>query len=268
MYIINNMWDNDDVKITKQVDGFSVLEYCRDLSVTQENAQISFYCSRMNVHKKQLICDLSQSPVTIQPGMMQMMVGDVKATTGLRGAGDFLKKSFRGMVTKESAIKPEYTGTGTLILEPTYKHIILLDMKDWHHGLVIDDCMFMACDSKIKQKLVARTNASSAILGNEGLFNLCFESNKGGVVALESNVAQEELITIELQDDVLKIDGNMAIAWSKSLEFTVERSGSTLAGSVASKEGLVNVYRGTGRVLVSPVQKTIPVVEHNEMEEM
>ena len=60
---------------------------------------------------------------------------------------------------------------------------------------------------------------------------------------------------ITLDNDVLKVDGNMAIAWSGSLEFTVERSGKTLVGSAASGEGLVNVYRETGRVLLAPVVK-------------
>ena len=45
--------------------------------------------------------------------------------------------------------------------------------------------------------------------------------------------------------------------WSGSLDFTVERSGKSLIGSAASGEGLVNVYRGTGKVLLTPVQKTI-----------
>ena len=44
----------------------------------------------------------------------------------------------------------------------------------------------------------------------------------------------------------------MALAWSPSLNFTVERSGKSLIGSAASGEGLVNVYRGTGSVLMSP----------------
>ncbi len=61
---------------------------------------------------------------------------------------------------------------------------------------------------------------------------------------------------IVLQEDVLKVDGNFAIAWSNSLDFTVERSGKSLIGSAASGEGLVNVYRGTGRVLLAPVAKT------------
>lgn len=255
-YQIKNMFDNDDVQVTKVLNGFSVLEYKRDLSVTPENAEMAYFSSQMHVRKKQLICDISQGPVTLQPGAMQMMVGDVRATTGLKGATDFIKKSFRGMATGEAAIKPEYTGSGTLILEPTFKHIVLLDMNEWKDGLVVDDGLFMACDARVKQKAIARSNVSSAVLGNEGLFNLAFESNAGGVVALESNVPEEEIIRIELVEDVLKIDGNMAIAWSRSLDFTVERSGKTLIGSATSGEGLVNVYKGTGTVLVSPVNNT------------
>ena len=43
------------------------------------------------------------------------------------------------------------------------------------------------------------------------------------------------------------------LAESGSLSFTVERSGKSLIGSAASGEGLVNVYRGTGKVLLAPV---------------
>ena len=105
----------------------------------------------------------------------------------------------------------------------------------------------------MKHKTVMRSNFSSAVAGNEGLFNLGIVGNEG-VVCLESACPKEELVTIELQDDVLKVDGNMAIAWSGSLNFTVERSGKSLVGSAASGEGLVNVYRGTGKVLLAPVR--------------
>ena len=98
-----------------------------------------------------------------------------------------------------------------------------------------------------------RSNLSSAIAGNEGLFNLSLNGN--GVFCIESDCPKEELIEIELQNDVLKVDGNYAIAWSKGLDFTVERSGKSLIGSAASGEGLVNVYRGTGRVLMMPTAK-------------
>lgn len=139
-----------------------------------------------------------------------------------------------------------------MVLEPTYKHLLLLNLDDWNNSVVLDDGLFLACDSSIRHKAVMRSNLSSAVAGNEGLFNLGLTGS--GIVCLESLCPREELIEITLQDDVLKVDGNMAIAWSGSLSFTVERSGKSLIGSAASGEGLVNVYRGTGKVLLAPVQ--------------
>ena len=143
-----------------------------------------------------------------------------------------------------------------LVLEPTYRFPLLLDAAEWNGSVVLDDGLFLACDSTLEQKAVMRTNISSAALGGEGLFNLGLTGN--GIFAIESRCPREELIEIELENDVLKVDGNLALAWSKSLEFTVERSGKTLVGSAASGEGLVNVYRGTGKVLLAPIDKTMP----------
>jgi len=255
MYQIRNFTDNDDIRVLDKQGAFTVIEYQRDLSVAPGNAQMAYFCNEMNVRKRQVVCDVARSPITVQAGAMQWMVGNVNATTGLKGVGDLLGKAMRGKVTGESAIKPEYTGTGTLVLEPTYKHIILLNVAEWNGSIVLDDGLFLACEAGLKHKAVMRSNLSSAVAGGEGLFNLGITGN--GVVCLESDCPKEELIEIVLENDVLKVDGNMAIAWSGTLDFTVERSGKTLLGSAASGEGLVNVYRGTGKVLLAPVRSGI-----------
>lgn len=253
MYTISNFTDNDDVKVISELGAFQVVEYQRDLSVSPGSAVTAYYSALMNVRKRHLVCHLSKSRVTIQAGAMQWMLGNVNATTGVKGVGDFFGKAMRGKVSGESAIKPEYTGDGILVLEPTYRHLILMDTSDWGGSVVLDDGLFLACDSALQQKAVARANLSSAVAGGEGLFNLSLNGN--GVFCIESECPKEELIEITLQNDVLKIDGNLAIAWSKSLDFTVERSGKSLIGSAASGEGLVNVYRGTGKVLMMPTAK-------------
>lgn len=253
MYNINNFQNNDDVRVLDNQGPFSVIEYKKDLSVNPSTAMLSYYCNEMNVRKRQLVCDLKNADITLQAGAMQWSVGNVNATTGIKGVGDLFGKAIRGKMTGESAIKPEYTGNGTLVLEPTYRHILLMNTADWNGAVVLDDGLFLACDSVLQQKAVMRSNISSAALGGEGLFNLCLTGN--GVFAIESRCPKEELIEITLDNDVLKVDGNLAIAWSNSLDFTVERSGKTLVGSAASGEGLVNVYRGTGKVLLAPVEK-------------
>ena len=249
----NNLYDNGNMKMIDQRDCIKVFEHQRDLSVNPGSAMAAYYAAEMNVRRRQVLIELNGNTFTVQAGAMQWMAGNVNATTGIKGVGDLFGKAVRGKVTGESAIKPEYTGDGTMVLEPTYRHIILLDLADWNGSIVLDDGLFLACDSNLKHKAVMRSNLSSAVAGGEGLFNLGI--NGSGVFCLESPCPREELVEITLDNDVLKIDGNMAIAWSGSLNFTVERSGKSLIGSAASGEGLVNVYRGTGKVLLAPVAK-------------
>ena len=252
---------NENRKFAKSIGNFHVLEYVQDASVSPMNAMNEYFMSKMGVRRRQVVIDIDKDhSAIIQAGAMQWMGGNVRATSGVKGIGDLLGKAIKGAVTKETAVKPEYVGEGCLVLEPTYKYIILADIGKWGPaGMTIEDGMFLACDANVKSKVVARKNLSSAVLGNEGLFNLSLHGN--GVAALESNVPEDELIEVILENDELKIDGNLAVCWSSNLEFTVERSTKTLVGSAVSGEGLVNVYRGTGRVLMCPVAPTASLFE-------
>lgn len=254
MRIVN--LENNNRKIISTINNFHVLEYVQDASVSPMNAIDEYFMSKMNVRRRQVIIDISREhSAVIQAGAMQWMGGNVQATSGVKGLGDLFGKAIKGAVTKETAVKPEYIGEGFLVLEPTYKYIILQDVSKWGSvGMTIEDGMFLACDANVKRNIVARKTLSSAVLGGEGLFNMSLQGN--GAVALESNVPEDELIEIELENDELKIDGNLAVCWSSNLDFTVERTTKTLVGSAVSGEGLVNVYRGSGRVLMSPVAPT------------
>ena len=252
---------NENRKYAKSIGNFHVLEYVQDASVSPMNAMNEYFMSKMNVRRRQVVIDIDKDhSAIIQAGAMQWMGGNVRATSGIKGIGDFLGKAIKGAVTKETTVKAEYVGEGCLVLEPTYKYIILADVGKWGSaGMTIEDGMFLACDANVKSNVVARKNLSSAVLGGEGLFNLSLQGN--GVAALESNVPENELIEVILENDELKIDGNLAVCWSSNLEFTVERSTKTLVGSAVSGEGLVNVYRGTGRVLMCPVAPTTSLFE-------
>ena len=246
--------ENENRKIVNTMGAFSVLEHMKDLSVNSLTAQNEYFMSKMNVRRRQVIVMLDGSnSAVLQAGAMQWTAGNIQCETGVKGVGDFVGKMFKGAATKESAVKPIYRGNGILMLEPTYKHIILIDVAQWGAGIVLEDGMFLACDGTVNQKVISRANVSSALLGGEGLFNLCLSGQ--GIAALESNVPLDELIEIDIHGEELKIDGNMAVCWSSSLNFTVEKSTKSLLGSAVSGEGLVNVYRGTGKVLMAPIPR-------------
>lgn len=251
MFQLGNFYDNNNMKCINQLGQYKVFEHERDLSVSPYNAETAYFASAMNVRRRQVLVELNNTGCKVQAGAMQWSLGNVEMSSGVT-MGNFFGKALGAKVTGETMSKPEYYGQGLLMLEPTYKHIIMVDVAQWG-SIVLQDGLFLACDQTIQHKVIARNNLSSAVLGGEGLFNLSLTGN--GVAVLESPVPQQELIQFNLQNDVVKIDGNMAIAWSGSLEFTVEKSSKSLIGSAVSGEGFVNVYRGTGSILMAPTSK-------------
>ena len=250
--IRNFIGENDNIIVLDEKGPFKVIEYEKDLSVTPAEAISKYFSSQMNVRPRQLVVDLSKTVgIYLQAGAMQWMSGDNKLSSGITGIGDFGKKYLKSKVTGETTVKPEYSGNGYLVTEQTYKHLILLDLDDWDNNLMIDDGLFLAAEKSVELLVKRRTNLSSAAAAAEGLFNSVLSGK--GFICLESKIPFKELIIIELNNDTVSIDGPMAIAWTSTLNLTVERSAKTFVGSAVSGEGFVNVYRGTGRILMAPL---------------
>lgn len=248
-FTISNLTDNSNVVIKEKLGPFSVLEYKTDLSsTTLADAQANFYMTKSNMKKRQVMVELN-GEIMMSAGAMQYYVGNIEMTSGVKGAGGLLRNLVAGAVSGESAVKPLYKGQGTIMMEPTYKYLWLIDVDNDH--IVLDDGLFLACETSLQTQVVSRKNLSSAALGGEGLFNLSARGK--GVLVVEAPIPSEEAVIVELKNDVLRVDGNFAMMWSHSLDFTVERSGKSLLGSAASGEGLVNVYRGTGLVWLAPL---------------
>ena len=179
----NLLEETDSRKIVEKRGRFTVVEYLRDISVSPKMAQEAYFASEMNVRKRQLIADIDpKTGVYAQAGEMQMMIGDVEAATNVKGAGDFLKKLVKSSVTSETIIKPRYTGKGSLVLEPTFYHILLVDLDEWEGDVVIEDGMFLACEDTVDIEVTSRKNVSSLILGGEGIWNTMLAGY--GIVAL------------------------------------------------------------------------------------
>lgn len=234
-----------------ELGAVKVYEYKKDLSTNPLSAMFAYYASEMNIRKRQVWIELKDDSYRLQAGAMQMMIGNISAKSDVKSAGDFLGKMVKSVVNNESAVKPLYSGSGTLILEPTYKHIILVNPKDWDGGIVVEDGMYLASSGDINIDMQSRANFSSAILGGEGLFNTKLVGD--GVAVLESSVPYDELMEITLENSIARIDGPYAVAWSGNLDFTVEKVNKSFISSMATGEGVVNVYRGTGKILVAPI---------------
>lgn len=246
----NFLGQNQNLRPLEQKGPFTVFEHIRDMSVSPFEATTKYFMSQMNCCQRQVLIQLNDNAIKLKPGEMQFMSGMIEQTSGVTGAGDFIGKLVKSKMTGDNAVKPIYKGTGLIVTEPSYQYMLIENLDDWGGQMVCDDGMFIACENKIDDGVVMRNNLSS-LAGGEGLFNLCLKGS--GYAVVKSPCPRTELYEIFLQNDCIKIDGNNAICWSNSLQFTCEQSGKTLLGSMASGEGLVNVYRGTGRILMTPL---------------
>lgn len=229
-----------------------VLEYQNLNGLTNSNmAKNLYFMKEQNIHPKQIVIYLNNDTIKVEPGALSYMQGNIEMVSGVN-VGNIIGKVFSSKITNENIAQPEYKGTGMIVLEPSFKHFVVIDLQV-NEDIIVDKGMFYASQGSVTSKPVMQKSISSALAGGEGLFQIYIKGP--GLVVLEIPVPMEEVDIIEMHNDVLKVDGNFALLRSASMGFTVERSAKTLIGSSVSGEGLVNVYRGTGQVWLAPTIK-------------
>ena len=229
-----------------------VLEYEKLCGLTNPYmAQDVYFMEQQHIRARQIALYLNNEKVTSERGAMIYFQGNIQMVSGVT-AGNAIGRMLRGAVTGEQMAQPEYSATGMLVVEPSFRHFLVLELARGER-IIVDDGMFYCAQGSVDVRVVPQRTLSSAALGGESLFQT--ELVGPGIIILESAVPMSEIDIIELNNDVLKVDGNFAVLRSANLDFTVERSAKTLIGSAGSGEGLVNVYRGTGSVWLAPTIK-------------
>lgn len=229
-----------------------ILEYQNLNGLTNSSmAQNLFYMKEQNIKAKQIVIYLENDVIKTEPGALSYMQGNIQMVSGVN-AGNLIGKMFSSKMTGENIAQPEYKGTGMIVLEPSFKHFVVIDLQA-NEDIIVDKGMMYACQGSVTSKPMMQKSISSTIAGGEGLFQIYIKGP--GLVVLELPVPMEEVDIIQMNNDTLKVDGNFALLRSATMNFTVERSAKSLLGSSVSGEGLVNVYRGTGQVWLAPTIK-------------
>lgn len=225
---------------------FQILEY-DDLQGSSDlsSAFMLSYMRSANIKLRQVKISLHDSSVFVESGALSFMRGNLDASSNVGGPGGLVKKFISSTLTGEHVIKPLFSGTGEVLLEPSFNHYVLLSLEEGEE-VIVDDKMFFAAEGTVTLGAKAIRSISGAVLGRETLFQT---SLKGpGIAVLEVPVPEQEIFKYKLNNDTLKVDGNIAFLRSGSIDFTVERSTSTLVGTAVAGEGFLHVYRGTGEV--------------------
>ncbi|MBM7836527.1 AIM24 family protein [Clostridium sardiniense] len=230
---------------------FQILEYDELKGATEVDTAFDLnIMNRSGIKLKQIRIMLDESRVKMESGALSYMKGNIDIINKTGGVIGLSKKFISSKLTGEEMFKPVYSGTGEIFLEPSFKHYALIELEDDH--IIVDDGLFLACEEGVDVSPTSQKTISSMIFGNEGIFQTRIHGD--GIVVLELPVPEEEIFRCKLNNDTLKIDGSFAILRSGDIEFSVEKSATSLIGSATSGEGLLNVYRGTGDVWLVPTK--------------
>lgn len=247
----------DELQSSNRGMKVQILEYENLLGCTNIGMAMDLYFMReCNIRVRQIAIELNNSAVKVEPGAMSYFKGHIEMVSGLT-VGNALGKLVSGALTGEKAAQPEYKGTGLVVLEPSFKHFIPVELSAGEQ-IVTDKGMFYCAESSVEVKPVLNKTISSALLGGEGVFQLGLRGP--GLVILESPVPMCEIDMMRLNNEELLVDGNFALLRDASISFSVTRSAKTLIGSAISGEGLVNKFSGTGQVWLAPTLKAYQAI--------
>ncbi|WP_455543965.1 AIM24 family protein [Intestinibacter sp.] len=229
---------------------FEVISYDKLRGAQNVNmAQSMFFAEQTGLKVKQVKITLNNSSIKTEAGALYYCKGHIESKTKIGGATGLFKKAVSGALTSESAMKPVYSGTGEIWLEPSFKHYLVMELDN--DSIIVDKGLFFCCSAEIDIKPVSQKNISSALLGGEGIFQI--ELRGTGIIILELNIPESEIVQYELKDgEELKVDGNFAIARTSGVSFSVTKSDKSLLGSAMNGEGLLNTFRGNGIVWLAP----------------
>ena len=185
---------------------------------------------------------LNNESFRTESGAMYYTRGNLTMESKAPSIGGFLKAA----VTGESIFRPTYSGTGELYLEPTAMgiHIMELSGESW----ILENGSYYGSDMGIEVD-VHREKALTAFKSGEGFMDFQTKISGTGRVLVVAPGPVEE---INLENDKLVVDGKFAFARSAGLQYSAEKASKSIIGSITSGEGMVRVYQGTGKVLMSP----------------
>ena len=240
--------------ITRGGTTFEVLEY-GNLGGTEPFAVAHqvFTLNRAGVRLRQLRVRISSDAVRTEPGALQFLRGQIEmeSSTGAgSGLGGLMKGALAAARTGETLFKPLYRGTGELYLEPTFGHLWLMQMDG--ETLYADQGLFFCCEDSVKVEAHKVESFSARMAGGEGRYQT--KVSGSGLVVFRIPVPRSEIVEIPLQGETVQVDGSFALLRSGEVHFSVERASKSLAGAVTSGEGLLQTFRGSGRVWIAPTQ--------------
>ena len=182
--------------------------------------------------------------VRVESGALCYLIGDIAVHSKL-------VPSFGGMIRSlmadESVYRPTYTGTGIITLESSLGgfHAFRLRGESW----ILERGTYWASEGAIEVKF-HRERTLTSLWAGEGLVYLQTKVSGYGQVVLTTRGPVEEL-TLQ-PDQEFVAEGNYVVCRTAEVGFGIRRPTKNYLGRFTSGEGFVRVFKGPGRLLITP----------------
>jgi len=189
---------------------------------------------------RQVRIDIHDETVRACRGAMSNMRGQVTLTPRLPAAGDAVRSFF----TSEARVRPFYTGTGSVLLQPSLGgyHVLQVEAGEkW----ILEPGVYWASEGGVDLGLY-RERMFPSLWAGDGLFPWKSTVSGAGMVAMNAPGPVE---TVEVADAELRVQGRLVLGRTTGLKFSSQRSAAFPRNLISGQKRL-RVYAGTGKALV------------------
>lgn len=227
-------------------------------------AQHFYAADRLGMRPNVLEIKLDGGGALLQPGAFQFSRGNVRMKSisgmhsapgmgqgsqgGLSGLLGGVARMAAGRAMGESSARNSFQGSGVVWTEPTYKHLIIGEKDNPNDSYIIDDGAFYACEGSMDMS--PRLMLDARAFGGNGLVSP--ELKGSGYFVLESPVPFEEIEIHTLSNDEMRVDGDLILLFSSSLQFNIEKFDRGWFSTYRSGEGMIYSLTGSGVVWLTP----------------
>jgi uncharacterized protein (AIM24 family) len=184
---------------------------------------------------------LRNETIRAEAGALAYMRGDIKMKAPMPGPRAFLRAS----LSDEAVIRPSYTGTGEVFLESSLGGFFAFEVHE--NPWILERGAYWASEASVDLGVHRETVLNSFWTG-EGFIDFQTKISGHGKVVLNARGPVQE---IELGDEEIAVEGRLVIARTSRVKYSVRRPSRSRVSSWLSRERLLRVYRGPGRILLS-----------------
>lgn len=189
---------------------------------------------------RQVCIDIKDETVRARAGALKIYQGNIDFVPRLPRVIDV----WRSIFTSEARVRPYYTGTGSIMLQPSLGGFHIKELQS-DETWILEPRVYLASDGKIDLGLF-RERFWPSLWAGDGFCSWKTVVRGEGQVAINAPGPVE---TVEVEDGEMRVQGRLVLGRTAGLKFYSYRS-APFPRNFLSGQTRLRVYRGTGKLLV------------------